>query len=197
MFNPINLAAKRGYRFARLGVVCLSLAAPALAQQGSAPPQAGSGDAMGPPPMEGRRPPMERAFHLGPRGRWWNNPEFVQKLSLTPDQQKKMESVFEQSRPALMDLSGKVRSEEMARGPLLSADPADESKILAQIDRVAQARAELEKANARMLLGLRRLLTPDQWKTLQADAPQRDYNRRHSGFGPMDGPPAEDNPPSH
>ena len=37
----------------------------------------------GPPPMEGRRPPMERAFHLGPHGRWWNNPELAQKLGLT------------------------------------------------------------------------------------------------------------------
>ena len=43
--------------------------------------------------------------------------------------------------------------------PLLAADQPDEGKILAQIDRVAQARAELEKANARMLLGLRRVLT--------------------------------------
>ena len=59
--------------------------------------------------------------------------------------------------------------------PLLAADQPDEGKILAQIDRVAQARAELEKANARMLLGLRRVLTPDQWKTLQAEEPHMHY----------------------
>jgi protein CpxP len=115
---------------------------------------------------------MERAFHLGPHGRWWNNPEFAQKLGLTADQQKRMEAVFQQSRPSLMDLSATVRKEETAMEPLLAADQPDEGKILAQIDRVAQARAELEKANARMLLGLRRVLTPDQWKTLQADEPK-------------------------
>ena len=152
---------------------------------------------MGPPPMEGRRPPMERAFHLGPHGRWWNNPEFVQKLGLTPDQQKKMETIYEQSRPALMDHLDTVRKEEMAIGPLLSVDTPDEGRILAQIDRVAQARAELEKANARMLLGLRRVLTPDQWKTLQADAPKGDFNGRHSRFGPMGSMPAEQPAPSH
>jgi Spy/CpxP family protein refolding chaperone len=123
---------------------------------------------------------MERAFHLGPHGRWWNNPDFVKKLALTPDQQKKMEAVYEQSRPSLMDLLGTVRKEEMAMEPLLSADQPDESKILAQIDRSAAARAELEKANARMLLGLRRVLTPDQWKTLQADEPHGRFPR----FGP-------------
>lgn len=130
--------------------------------------------------MEGRRPPMERAFHLGPHGRWWNNPELAQELGLTVDQQKRMETVFEQSRPSLMDLSATVRKEEVAMEPLLAADQPDEGKILAQIDRVAQARAELEKANARMLLGLRRVLTPEQWKTLQAEEPRGHYPR----FGP-------------
>src|SRR6202047_5590837 len=110
---------------------------------------------------------MERAFHMGPRGNWWNNPDYVKKLSLTPDQQKKMEAVFEQSRPSLRDLSAAVRKKEMAMEPLLSADQPDEGKILAQIDRVAQARAELEKANARMLLWLRKELAPEQWEKIQ------------------------------
>ena len=140
---------------------------------------------MGPPPMEGRRPPMERAFHLGPHGRWWNNPELVQKLGLSADQQKRMEAVFEQSRPGLTDLSDKVRRQEGAMEPLLGVDQPDEGKILAQIDQVAQARAELEKANARMLLGLRRVLTPEQWKTLQEDEPHF-HHRPH--FEPDSGP---------
>ena len=56
--------------------------------------------------------------------------------------------------------------------PLVAAEQPDETKILTQIDRVAQARAELEKANARMLLGIRRTLTQDQWKKLQAENPR-------------------------
>jgi protein CpxP len=67
---------------------------------------------------------------------------------------------------------------------LLAADQPDEGKILAQIDRVAQARAELEKANGRMLLGLRRLLTADQWKTLQAEEPHAHYPRFGQGPRP-------------
>jgi periplasmic protein CpxP/Spy len=161
------------------------IACGALGQQPSAPnapPENG-----GPSAIEGRRPPMERPFHMGPRGRWWNNPEMVQKLGLTADQQKRMEAVFEQSRPSLMDLSGTLRKEESTMEPLLAADPPDEGKILAQIDRVAQARAELEKANARMLLGMRRILTPDQWKTLRALEPQRDPRGHYPRFGPPSG----------
>jgi protein CpxP len=177
--KPISLRNSGTPRWLTI-LLLLALGSGTALCQGNGPPPNGPADRTGPPPMEGRRPPMERAFHLGPRGRWWNNPDFVKKLSLTPDQQKKMEAVYEQSRPSLMDLLATVRKEEMAMEPLLSVDQPDEGKILAQIDRLAQARAELEKTNARMLLGLRRVLTPDQWKTLKADEPHLHFPR----FGP-------------
>ena len=186
--NPLfgQTSMRKGRRAPRLpAVAVLGIvlgSGVAFCQEGGQPPQNGPAESGGPPPMEGRRPPMERAFRLGPHGRWWNNPEFVQKLGLTADQQKRMEAVFQQNRPSLMDLSATVRKEETAMEPLLAADQPDEGRVLAQIDRVAQARAELEKANARMLLGLRRILTSEQWKTLQADEPHPHYP--HFGPGP-------------
>jgi len=182
-----------GARTARLlsviGLFWIALgSAGAFGQDGGPPPPNPQGDNMGSPPMEGRRPPMERAFHLGPHGRWWNNPELAQKLGLTADQQKRMEAVFQQSRPGLMDLSTTVRNEEATMEPLLGVDQPDEGRILAQIDRVAQARAELEKANARMLLGLRRILTPEQWKTLQANEPKEHHPFFRPGPEPGRGP---------
>jgi protein CpxP len=128
----------------------------------------------GPPPqMRPNRPPMERAFRPGPPGRWWTDPALVQKLALTADQQKRIDSLFQQSRLKLIDLSAGVQKEEAVLEPLLEGDRPDEAQVLAQIDRIAQARAELEKANARMLLGFRGVLTLDQWKKLQAEEPPR------------------------
>ncbi len=102
-------------------------------------------------------------------GRWWNNPQMVQKLAINSDQQKKMDDIFQQNRLRLIDLNATLQKEELIMEPLVGADQPDETKILGQIDKVAQARAELEKANARFLLGIRRILTPDQWKKLQAE----------------------------
>ncbi len=127
----------------------------------------------GPPPMRSNRPPMERAFRPGPPGRWWTDPALVQRLGLTADQQKRIDTLFQQNRLKLIDLSAGVQKEEAVLEPLLEADRPDESQVLAQIDRVAQARAELEKANARMLLGFRGVLTLEQWKKLQAEGPPR------------------------
>lgn len=124
-----------------------------------------------PPPMQPNRGPMDRAMHLGPPGKWWSDPHFAQRLGLTADQQKKMDAIFDQARLKLIDLSAALQKEEARMEPLLAAERPDEAKILAQIDHVAQARAELEKGNARMLLGLRGVLTQEQWNRLQSGVP--------------------------
>jgi Spy/CpxP family protein refolding chaperone len=107
-------------------------------------------------------------------GRWWKDPQMVEKLGVTADQQKKMDDIFQQHRLKLIDVTAAVEREEVTLEPMMAADQPDEARIVAQIDKVAQARAELEKANARMLLGIRRILTPDQWKKLQAETPRLD-----------------------
>jgi periplasmic protein CpxP/Spy len=130
---------------------------------GAPPPAAGQMRRGGMPPQPGR-PPMERAMP-----RWWNNPQLVEKLGINADQIKKIDDIFQQHRLKLIDLNAALQKAEVTMEPLMSADQPDEAKVVAQIDRVAQARADLEKANARMLLGIRQVLTPDQWKKLQQE----------------------------
>jgi Spy/CpxP family protein refolding chaperone len=128
-------------------------------------------------------------MRLGPPGRWWDDPEYIKKLGLTDDQQKKMDDIFNSNRLKLIDQFAALQKEEAIMEPLVSADPPDEGKLLAQIDRVAQARAELEKANARMLLGLRGQLNHEQFLKLKAERPPM-HGPMH-GHGPDDGPPPD------
>jgi len=149
-----------------------------------------TGYAQGPdgiPGMGPHRPPMERAMGpeggRGDHGRWWNEPRAIEKLKLTDTQRKAMDDIYQQHRLKLVDLHATLEKEELIMEPLMRADQPDEGKILAQIDKVAQARAELEKANARMLLGLRRQLTPDQWKLIEADRISRHDRQGPDGDG--------------
>jgi Spy/CpxP family protein refolding chaperone len=158
------------------------------------PPQQGRGRP-GRPGMGGPGGPggPGEPLRLGPPGRWWDDPDFVKKLGLSDDQQKKMDETFNSSRLKLIDLFAAVQKEEAIMEPLVAAEPPDENKLLQQIDRVAQARAELEKANARMLLGIRRQLSHEQWLKLKAERPPmhgpgRPGNERR-GPGPDGGPP--------
>jgi Spy/CpxP family protein refolding chaperone len=165
--------------FAFLAILILnfSLAAPCFAQK---PPDDG-GPPQGPDSFHGPHGghdgpggpggPGGPLLQVGPPGRWWDDADFIRKLSLSSDQQKKMDDIFNANRLKLIDLFASVQKAEAILEPLVEADPPDDNKVLAQVDRVAQARAELEKANARMLLDLRHQLTHDQWVKLQAMRP--------------------------
>jgi len=162
------------------------------------------------------RPPMEKAFHDGQFGRWWENPKIATAIGLTDDQKKKMDDIYQQHRLTLVDLHATLEKQELQMRPLIEADQPDENQVLAQIDRVASARAELEKADARMLFEIRRTLTADQWQKLKAlhaqhraEMMQRGQGawRQHGqpGAGPQGPPPqgagpqppagAQDGPP--
>ncbi len=134
-------------------------------------------------------------FHIVPPGTWWKNPSMVQKLTLTADQQKRMDDIVQQSRLKLIDLKADVEKQEVVLDPMLDANPPDTAKVIAQINHVAQSRAVLEEAYARMLLGIRTVMTPDQWTKLQTEEhARRQQNTRHDdrrwqGNGQPNGPP--------
>jgi Spy/CpxP family protein refolding chaperone len=151
----------------------------ALAQPPSGGP--GSGQSMG---FGDHRPPFERAMGApGEHGRWWNNPKVAERLKLTDTQRKAMDDTLQQHRSTLIDLRASLEKSELELEPMMKEDQPNESQILAQIDKVAQARAELEKANARFLLQIRSKLTPEQWKQMEADRAARPHGE-WGGGGP-------------
>lgn len=167
----------------RLGaaIAGVLMAGSVLAQGPGGMSGGGMGDGMG---FGEHRPPIERAFGPGgDHGRWWNNPKIVEQLKLTDEQRKAMDETLLQHREQLIDLRASLDKAELAMEPLMGQDQPNEAGILAQIDKVAQARAELEKANARFLLAIRGKLTPDQWKQLRADRASRGQGRRDGEDG--------------
>jgi Spy/CpxP family protein refolding chaperone len=106
-------------------------------------------------------------MQLGPPERWWDDKSFARNLKLRPDQQARMDAIFEQNRPALLASLGSVRQAEAQMQELSKSATPDQDALFAQIDRVSQARAELEKTHTRMLLQIRKEMDPDQIKQLE------------------------------
>lgn len=135
------------------------------------PGQGGPGQAGGPPPQQqGQRggPAENRAgIQLGPPGRWWDDRSMVKSLKLSSDQQAHMDAIFEQNRGALLARYEAVQQAETQMEELSRSPAPDEAALFAQIDRVAQARAELEKANTHLLLQLRAEMDAEQIKKLE------------------------------
>ena len=151
------------------------------------------GPGIGGPGFGMHRPPMERALGLN-GGRWWNNQALVDKLKLTDDQRKAMDQILLDHRKDLIDKRAALEKAELDLEPMMQDDQPNESQVIAQIDKVAQARAELEKANARFLLAIRSKLSPDQWKELKAARAERMEQHRvwregRQGDKPQSPPP--------
>jgi len=104
-----------------------------------------------------------KALAAGGKTRKW-----CKGLASQPINRRRWKTSSSRARLRLIDLNAALQKEEATMEPLMAADQPDDARLLAQVDKVAQARAELEKANGRMLVGMRRVLTPDQWKKLQA-----------------------------
>lgn len=135
------------------------------------------------------------------KGKWWKNPRLAKRLNLTDAQISKMENIFQNHRLQLIDLHANLEKQEVILEPMINADHPNEQQTLAQIDKVAQARAELEKSNARMLFAIRNVLSPEQWKQLQAERASRRHREervevyRFRGRGNGPGPQAMPAPP--
>jgi Spy/CpxP family protein refolding chaperone len=116
-----------------------------------------------------------------PPGTWWRNSELVSRIGLSPDQVKKIDGIFLDARVQLIHTHATLEEEQVRLEPLLSANPINQQAAEAQVAKIADTRAELEKANAKMLLTIRGVLTADQWTKL---SDRHDFFR---GPGP-DGP---------
>jgi Spy/CpxP family protein refolding chaperone len=112
------------------------------------------------PAME--RAPIRVAPQLGLPGRWWDDGKTAKKLGLRSDQQRRMDDIFEANKGNLLGLLTNLQREENHLMSLPPGELQDEAKVFAAIDRVAQARADLEKANAHLMLQIRQQMDSNQ-----------------------------------
>jgi len=69
----------------------------------------------------------------------------VERLKLTDEQRKAFDGILLEHREKLIDLRASLEKAELVLEPLMGDDQPNEAKILAQIDKVAQARPSSKK----------------------------------------------------
>ena len=111
---------------------------------------------------------MRGGLQLGPPGRWWDDKHFAKTLHLRPEQQKRMDGLFEENRATLLGRYETLQQEEAKMEALSHGQTLDENTLFAQIDRVAHARADLEKANTHLMLQVRKEMDAEQISRLES-----------------------------
>jgi Spy/CpxP family protein refolding chaperone len=110
---------------------------------------------------------MHGGLQVGPPGRWWDDKHFAKQLKLSDDQQRHMDSIFEQNRSTLLKRYENLEQEEQRMEAMTHAKTLDESALFAQIDRIEQARADLGKATLHYQVQIRNELDQDQLSKLE------------------------------
>ena len=98
--------------------------------------------------------------------KWWMSDQYKRELSLTTDQSRRLEEVFQAALPTLrsqkkaLDDADEQFKQVMQRG--------NYSSVMEQVDHLEAARANLNRTRTMMLVNMRKLLTTDQWIKLDA-----------------------------
>jgi len=98
---------------------------------------------------------------------WWTDTALMTRLGLTDQQKLRIESSFQAYRQSLTTAKETLEKEEAQLARLLDADSFDRTAALPQVNKVIQARSEMERLNATMTVEMREQLTRAQWAQLQ------------------------------
>jgi Spy/CpxP family protein refolding chaperone len=99
--------------------------------------------------------------------KWWKDATVQKRLSLSADQSRRINDIFEQARPLLRAGIERLESAEQELTALIQHSTED-GPVIRQIELVEAARGDLNKSRTLMLLQMRRVLSPDQRTGLDA-----------------------------
>jgi Spy/CpxP family protein refolding chaperone len=102
-----------------------------------------------------------------PPGKWWRRPQVVQTLSLSVDQQDRLDAIFRGAANDLIDTKAELDKSTVALRGELDRPQLDRAAIRAIAQRINQARSRKFERELMMLADMRAVLTEEQWKQMR------------------------------
>jgi len=98
-----------------------------------------------------------------PAGKWWKRPEVIQRLSITEDQQSKLDAIFRSNASGLIDLRADVEKKGIELRNELDQSQLTRQEIQKTAVRLSEARSRLFERELMLLVDMRGVLTNEQW----------------------------------
>ncbi len=99
-------------------------------------------------------------------------------LGLSPKQEQKIKDILFQSKKEMIMLKAKLQLAKLELQQLLDQYKPDPDKVIKALEKVAQAKLELRKKQMLMMLKIRSVLTPEQFKKYKQVRRKRWQQRR-------------------
>ncbi len=112
-----------------------------------------------------------------PGGRWWRMPNISDKLKLTQDEQKKLDTLFIQSRHQLITIKSNMEKGRLELEEILDKKEFDESACMDRFKKVQDVRNDLAAERFKYFIEVRKVLGEGRFQTLKADFQENRLNR--------------------
>ncbi|MCL4811769.1 MAG: periplasmic heavy metal sensor [Vicinamibacteraceae bacterium] len=110
--------------------------------------------------------------------KWWMSERVKGELSLTEQQSREIEAIFQATVPQLRAQKAELDRLEKQVSDLLSGPGLSEAEFAAALDRAEAARGALNKSRMLMLFRMRRVLSADQRSRLRLLHERQEQERR-------------------
>jgi Spy/CpxP family protein refolding chaperone len=157
------------WAFAALLLAPVTGSASSLCEKGQGKPGSASSHESG-TPDQGHQPP-----------KWWVDPKLRAELGITDKQSAAIDAVWSKDYNQRLESRKRLEDLETKLDQMMLDASADETVIVAQLDKVEAARTEVSKARVLMLYRINKLLTPEQRTKLDAMAKQMRGQRPGDG----------------
>jgi hypothetical protein len=123
-----------------------------------------------------------------PPGKWWRQPRVVEQLSLTIDQQDRLDEVFRAAANDLIDAKGAVEKLQIALRGELERTQLRRGEIQRIAGQLNDARGRLFERELMMLVDMRGVLNDAQWNRMRTFLDRMQEQRRGQNQGQQPGP---------
>ncbi len=124
-----------------------------------------------------------------PPGKWWQRPEIVRDLALTPEQRERLDVIFRDSAPELVEMRNTTEEKSVALRGQIDRPVLDREAIQRAAAEVSEARARLFERELLMLVDMRGVLNQQQWNRFRTNIERRATRRQGPpGMAPGQGP---------
>jgi Spy/CpxP family protein refolding chaperone len=93
--------------------------------------------------------------------------EMMEEMDLSKEQREKIADLRDKQERAAIRMRADLQTARLDLGRLTRAEKADRLAINRQIDRIAQLRAEMQKARIGLMLDIRGMLAPEQQERMR------------------------------
>jgi Spy/CpxP family protein refolding chaperone len=123
--------------------------------------------------------PAAAAGRLEKVARWWNSPEMVRVLELTPAEKNRLDALFSELSKVNIDLRAQRDQARLELRQAFATEPLQEKRAQRAFRRLEELKALRGRQRHQFLLEVRKLLGPERYQRLKAL--YREHRERRGG----------------